>query len=163
MTAIQPTRKDIAEFFRLGLLAGVCDLPSIVRWADGIIASEASPPFAFLDLSTCESQPVSAAVDLLTGVPGERTPDLAVQMLLGHCSRLARSGALHVTDALLRLYRMATAENFPHSIYSELVWQEDAFALARDRVYGSLPEVEQSFVEYLSTFASYAPQHSTAP
>ena len=156
MTAIQPTRKDIAEFFRLGLLAGVCDLPSVVRWTDDIISSEPSPPFAFFDLSTCESQPVSSAVGFLTEVPGERTPDLAVHMLLGHCYRLARSGAIGTTDTLLRLYRMATTEHFPERIYFEFVRQEDAFALARDRVYGTLPEVEQSFIQYLSGFDSYA-------
>ena len=158
MTAIQPTRKDIAEFFRLGLLAGVCDLPSVVRWTDGIISSESSPPFAFFDLSTCESQPVSAAVGFLTEVPGERTPDLAVHMLLGHCYRLARSGAITITDTILRLYRMATTEHFPERIYFELVRQEDAFACARDGVYGTLSEVEQSFTQFLSGFDSYAPQ-----
>ncbi len=158
MTSTRPTRKDIAEFFRLGLLAGVCDLPSVVRWADDIISSEQSSLFAFYDLSTCESQPVSAAVGFLTHVPGERTPDLAVHMLLGHCYRLALSGAICITDTLLRLFRMATTEHFPERIYFELVRQEDAFALARDHVYGTLSEVEQSFTQYLSGFDSYAPQ-----
>src|SRR3989442_446735 len=101
MTATQPTRKDSAEFFRLGLLAGVCDLSAVVRWSDAVIMSEPSPPFAFFDLSTCESQPLSATLSLLVEVPGERTPNLAVHMLLGHCYRLARSRALDVLDVLV--------------------------------------------------------------
>ena len=79
-------------------------------------------------------------------------------MLLGHCYRLTRSHSISITDTLLRLYRMATTEHFPELIYFELVRQEDAFACARDGVYGTLPEVEQSFIRYLSGFDSYAPQ-----
>jgi len=155
---MQPTRKDIAEFFRLGLLAGVCDLPSVIRWTDGVISAESSPPFAFFDLSTCESQPVDAALGFLSKVPGNPTPHLAVCMLLGHCCRLTHSGAISAADTLVRLYRMAVPEHFPERIYCELVRQEDAFSLARDHIYGSLTEVEKSFTQYLSAFDSYAPQ-----
>jgi hypothetical protein len=155
MASTQPTRKDIAEFFRLSLLAGVCDLPEVVRWADAVITAESSPPFAFFDLSTCESQPVNAACGLLTEVPGERTPDLAVHMLLARCYCRFQSGILPVTETLLRLYRMARAEAFPDPIYFELVTQEDAYALARDGIYCSIPEVEKSFTDYLSRFQPF--------
>ena|SRR5436190_14052162 len=156
MTATKPTRKDIAEFFRLGLRVGACNLSTIVRWADEVITSEPSPPFAFFDLSTCESQPVSTALSLLIEVPGDRTPDLAVHMLLGHCYRLTRSHALNVLDVLVPLFRVSRVESFPDDIWSELVRQEDAFADARDGVYGSLSEVQDSFTEYLSRFQHYA-------
>ena len=156
MTATQPTRKDIAEFFRLGIRAGVCDLPKIVRWADEVITSEPFPPFAFFDLSICQSQPVSTILSLLVEVPGERTPNLAVQMLLGHCYRLARSNALDVLDVLVPLFRMSRVESFPDDIWLELVRQEDAFADARDGVHGALSEVQASFTEYLSRFQHYA-------
>jgi len=161
MTATQPTRKDIAEFFRLGLLAGVCDLSAVVRWSDSVIMSEPSPPFAFFDLSICESQPLSAALGFLTEVPDPLTPDLPVYMLLGHCYRLAQSGTLALTDTLVRLHRMARSEYFPEPVDSTLRNLDEDFYLAHNEIHGTVAGVGQKFTDYLSRFEPYAPDIST--
>ena len=160
MTATQPSRKDMAEFFRLGLLAGLCGSPFVARWADSIVAAEPSPHIAFIELCIAGSQPASTVETLLADVPGQVTPDLPVHMLLGFSSRLISAHAFTPVELLLRLYRISSLETFPERIYFEFVRQEDAISLARDEVYGTLPEVAHHITEFLRAFEPYAPDTS---
>jgi len=161
MRATEPTHRDIAEFFRLGLLAGVCDLSAIVCWADSVLTAEPSPPYAFCDLSICESQPVSSVVCLLREVPGTPTPDLPIFMLLGFCYQLAQSGSLSLSEKLVRLHRMARTEHFPDRIDSALTNLDEDLYLAREGIYGTVTEVERAFTDYLARYKSYAPDNLT--
>jgi hypothetical protein len=160
MTATQPTRKDMAEFFRLSLLSGLCEPPAVARWADSIVASESSPHIAFIELCVAGSRPASSVQTLLNDVPGRPTPDLAVRMLLGHSSRLLSSRALTAEQLLLRLYRIASLETFPERIYFELVRLEDELSLARDGVYDTIAEVAQDIATFLTEYDSHAPDNS---
>jgi len=157
MTAIQPTRRDIAEFFRLGLLAGVCDLSAIVCWADFVLTAEPSPPYPFCDLSICESQPVSSVVSLLREIPGSSTPDLAVFMLLGFCYQFVQSNSLALSETLVRLHSMARTEDFPDRVDSALSNLDEDLHLAREGIHGTVTEVERAFSDYLARYKTYVP------
>lgn len=164
MTVPQPTHKDVAEFLRLGLIAGVCDVSSVVAWADSVITETEKPPFAFLDLSTSGEEPSSSVQSFLRGIPGDLTPELSARMLLGHCHRVMKARPFSLSEAfpelLVRLYRMADSNNFPDRITSNLIEMEDGFSLARDQnyeVYGTMRDVEVNFIAFLSEFDAYAP------
>ena len=161
MDKTQPTLKDIAEFFRLALVANVCDQAMVVRWVDHVIVSEGSVPFVFFDLSTSWSQPVSTMTSLLRDVPGQPAPNVPVYMLLGHCYTLVRSGNVPATQLLARLYKMAVPEHFPETVYHALLTMEDELWLACDKVYGAVEEVAARFCAYLSEFADHAPTVSS--
>lgn len=163
MTVILPTHRDIAEFFRLGLLAGVCDLSAVVCWADSVLTSDSSPLFAFCDLSICESQPISSVVSLLREVPGSLTPDLPALMLLGYCHQLSQSGSLALTETLTRLHHMARTEHFPDRIDSALANLDEDFYLAREGIHGTVTEMERAFTDYLARYRSYAPDNLSVP
>ena len=158
MSETPPALKDIAESFRLALIAEVCEQAMVVRWADQVIASESSPPFAFFDISTSESHPRSATVGFLQDVPGRPTPDLPVYMLLGYCYAPVKSEVLSATKILVRLYKMSAVERFPERIYHALLTMEDELSLAHDRVYGTIEEVIAEFTDYLSQYVVYASQ-----
>jgi hypothetical protein len=151
----------MAEFFRLSLLAGLCEPSTVARWADSIVAAEPSPHIAFIELCIAGSQSASSVQTLLDDVPGHATPDFSVQMLLGHASRLVTAHVFTPEQLLLRLYHMASLETFPDSIYYELSAFEDELSLARDGVYGTVSEVAQDFTTFLATYDSYAPNTST--
>jgi hypothetical protein len=161
MTATQPTRKDTAEFFRLSLLAGLCEPSSVARWADSIVAAERSPHIAFIELCIAASQPASSVQTLLDDVPGQATPELPVRMLLGYSSRLVSARAFTPEQLLLRLYGIASLETFPERIYFQLVTLEDDYSLVRDGVYGTLAEVTQDITTFLNEYEQYAPDNST--
>ena len=161
MTATQPTRKDIAEFFRLGLLAGVCEPATVVQWAEQIVTEDPRPNIAFIELCVSGPQPSGVLQTLLTDVPGQATPDLPIQMLLGYSSRLIASRAFTPAQLLLRLHRISSVDAFPERIYFELVGLEDNLYLAGKGVYGTLSEVSQHIKDFLVTFEPYTPRIPT--
>jgi hypothetical protein len=135
IATVQPTRKDIAEFFRLGLLAGVCEPALVAQWAESIVAADLHPHIAFIELCISGSQSTGIIQRLLADVPNQATPDLPVRMLLGHASRLVATHIFSPEELLLRLYRIANLETFPEHIYFEFVRLEDDLSLAQDRAY----------------------------
>lgn len=151
------TYKDFAEFFRLGLLADVCELSSVARWADSVIAAESEPALAFINLTYCESQTLRTVVDHLAEVPGYFDPDLPAKMLAGHCHQLVTSGSLAAVEALDRLYRVVRAELYLTDVYDGLVSLDQDLYLAREGINGTVAEVQQAVVAYLARFASFAP------
>jgi hypothetical protein len=161
MTATVPARKDIAEFFRLGLVAGICEPSSIARWADSIVAAEPSPHIAFIELCVAGSQPASSVQTLLGAVPGQTTRDLPFRMLLGHSSRLLAAHNFTAEQLLLRLYDLARLESLHEGIYGDLSGFEDELSLARDGVFGTVADVAQHFTRFLADYEPYAPDNST--
>ena len=157
MDETMPTLKEYAEFYRLALRADVCDINTVVRWSDGVIMSVASPPLAFYDLSTSESQPLSVVTSLLINVPGGPNSERPVFMLLGHCYARVQAGGSRAEELLLRLYKMAVPECFPDRVYHTLLSLEDRFWLAHDEIAGTIEQVEVDFVAYLFKFAEHAP------
>ena len=157
MPATLSTRKDVAEFFRLGLLAGVCQPAAVALWAEAIVTAEASPHFSFIELSVSASRPASALQTLLADVPGQPTPGLPFKMLLGHCSRLLALGGVTAEPLVLDLYEAARLEAPDEDITHELSGFEDEFCLARDGVYGSMGDFARHFADFLAGFEPYAP------
>jgi hypothetical protein len=157
MTVAKPTRKDVAEFFRLSLLAGLPETQRVVDWADTIVANDCSPHFAFIELCLCASKPVGEIQALLGNVPGRATPELPMRMLLGHLSRCLREPTSVPEQVLVRLCRLSHPESFPESVYFELIRLENDYALARDGVFGSLSEVIREFADFLAGYDEYAP------
>ena len=161
MTATQPTRKDIADFFRLGLLVGFCTPSEVAQWADRIVAAEASPHIAFIELCVSGSQPASTVQTLLGDVPGEATPDLAPHILLGHSYRLITSHAISAERALRLLYPLSCGESFSEDIRFTLSAYDDELSLAHQGVYRTVADVIQQFITFLADYESYAPDTST--
>jgi len=159
---MQPTRNDMAEFFRLALNAQLSDVTSAVRWAESIVAADATPHIAFIELCISAAQPVSTILSLLADVPGDRTADLPVKMLLGHAFRLLESKAFP-EQLLLPLYQLSRIEMFPDEVEYELDRLDDAYYLALDRTYGTMADVAQKFSKFLANYERYAPDIPLKP
>ena len=125
------------------------------------MAAEQSPHIAFIELCIAGSQPSSTIQTLLADVPGQATPDLPVQMLLGHSWRLVTAHVVSAEQILLRLYGIARAVSFPEDIYYTLSGYEDVLSLARDGVYGTVANVAHEFLGFLADYKSYAPDLPT--
>ncbi len=157
MTDTPPGHKDTAEFFRLSLVAGLCDVSAVIPWADSVVSAEASPHIAMIELCCCGSQPLSTVQTLLSEIPGVVTPGLPVEMLLGFASHLVETGTVEPEQLLLRLHRMISLEDFPDSISSQLDILEDGYYLAQDSVWGTVPEVLSDFSAFLKGYEQHAP------
>jgi hypothetical protein len=157
MSNTQPTHKDVAEFFRLSLLAGFCGPSSVAQWADDIVAAEQSPDYAYIELCSSHLRAASIVRTQLSDVPGKVTSDLPFRMLLGHAARLLMSSAFSPEHLLQRLYHVSNLETFSEDIASELIRLEDGLSLARDGIYGDIPTVFEDIANFLSGFHCFAP------
>ncbi len=144
MTTNLPTHKDIAEFFRLALLTGLCAPAAAAQWADTIVSAEESPDIAFIELCCAGDQPVSALLTLLADVPGKAAPGMPGQVLLGHASRLLAAHTFTSDQLLPRIHGIANTETFPESACNELARLQEAQAFAE-------------FPAFLANYEPYAP------
>ena len=70
----EPTTKDIAEYFRLALEAGLCHENEVESWADTMIAETSSPiPDWLLKLSVEKETSKNALLQAVPGVANELT------------------------------------------------------------------------------------------
>jgi hypothetical protein len=151
----QPTRKDLAEFFRLCLLVGLSTPVSIVDWACKIVAEDAEPDLAFIDLACGASQPSSVLLTLLAAVPGEPTPDLPWQMLLGHVWSVSCEVEFPAQRVLGRLQLIGRVGNFPKHVVYKLDEMDDYWALALTGEYGTVRESAREFAAFLAKYEAY--------
>jgi hypothetical protein len=149
MTAEATRPKDIADFFRLGLLGGILPVHEPVVWADSLIAASDSPELAALELSVSEAQGRLAAIDALKAFAGPSDDTLPTHLLLARCHQLvcsAQSDEFTVLSALRGL-------PLPDDIYSRIDSLDDAKHLAEHEHYGTLDDVRADVREFLSRFA----------
>ncbi len=74
-----PSRKDIAEFFRIGILNRLFEVTALSPWIDGIIAADDAPPSSALDLAI--NTDWQETIALLQSVPGNISGVLPRDML----------------------------------------------------------------------------------
>lgn len=157
MNKPSPTDKGMAEFFRLGLSLGTCDVSQVVCWAEKVVEREEKPNHAFIELCLANNKSVSAVQSLLTDIPGTLTKGLALRMLLGHCWHIASCSPVRGERLLRPLYLLVSSEDFESDIYYALVCLEDELYLAQDKVFGTVEDVIKKFCAFLQPFASEAP------
>lgn len=154
MTAEATRPKDIADFFRLGLLGGVVSLREVIAWADSLISASESPEEAALDLSISEWQGRLAAIDALGAFSGESDDTLPTHLLLARCNELVRSGQSDEFTVLSALRGLPLYDD----IYNRVDTLDDAKYLAEHQHYGTLHDVRADVREFLRQFTQYEPQ-----
>lgn len=153
MSSITP--KDMAEFFRLGLLSGLCSPAAVISWADDIVAADSAPHLAFIELCVADALPVARLLTLLKDVPGEPTPGVNIQMLLGHAWRLTFQNAFLPEDLSNRIAQVVD-ELTCKDTFDLRKWHED-FYMAHAGLASTPGEIASEFIAYLAQFAPYAP------
>ena len=144
-----PTRKDLAEFYRLALACGLGAPADVVKWADGIVAADARPDVVFLDLACAAHQPAAAVQTLPHDVPGAADTAIVTACLLDLAVRRVREGGVSALDMTQRLYALARKDPLLDGVANTLGWLEDDYALARDGLFGTVAEVDARVVEFL--------------
>jgi hypothetical protein len=114
----EPTTKDIAEYFRLGLEGGLCRENEVESWADKLIAETSSPtPNWLLNLSI-DSE--ASENKLLQGVPGEADQITAWSLLLARLGLANRTKQFNREQIMPMLSRWSVNHEIPKPIRSEV-------------------------------------------
>lgn len=138
--------------FRISLEAGVIDRDEIIRWADGIIASE---PYDHDIANICMAGNATdkELESLLAIVSGGEEPWDGVRRMLGrmHDALLRDPGRLHEFTRFLERICIRNHYDLPEDLRF-MMGLEDDFLLAEEGQWGSVQQVEMRLIDDLVRF-----------
>ncbi len=148
-------RKDIAEFFQLGLRLGLIERHTIEQWVDSVIAAETTVSFPFTELAGA-SHLSSAIVDELLGeVPGAATPYRAGHVILALVRRRFLDGALTPEATIKVIQNVSVAASLNNLEQYRADALDDALYLATSGIHGSNEEVEKGIEKFLENYSCF--------
>jgi hypothetical protein len=121
----QPTIKDLAEYFRLALEAGLCREIEIEAWADKMIIEANSPtPDWLLNLSIERER---SKTKVLESVPGESDQISVWNLVLAKLGIAARTKQMSQERVVRILFRWAVDRVMPEEYVSWAYTLDDGF------------------------------------
>lgn len=142
--------KEKAEVFRLGLIIGIFEVKEVVAWADEVIAAEADPEFAIIDVSMAGDASNGTMASHLSKVSGDADSQKVFGALCGILSKRANttSSLSEVCGQLTALERGEGA-NFPKELSALLTTFRGAEASGE-----GLGEAARELGTYLARYES---------
>lgn len=145
-----------AQFFRIGLEAGVCKPDSAREWAISVIGAMDSPPGEVIEVSW--HKPLPQLIDDLNSVQGDADLGLAGRWLLHILLRSFRTevGLWQTIKAAKQITMSSGGPATSTELYCLLDAIEDELNLAESGTYGTVAECRADLEEILI-------QHSLPP
>ena len=109
-----------ATYYRTALLLGLVRARTVQDWAERVIASEAHPPAALLELASLPGEDLSALRRALWPLVEEPEPPAVVERLLALLSTDLAAGRRSLADTLTVLRQMRSLLRLPPQIYADL-------------------------------------------
>jgi len=148
----QPTTKDLAEYFRLALEAGLCSEKDIEAWADKMIADcKSDVPDWLLNLSIDGE---ASKNRLLDAVPGESDPGTYWNLVFAHLGRAAQVKLLTEERIVRILFRWQLNRIIPKEQEGEVYGLDDGFDGIKEG-WNSLEKFRQYFAEFFAQFREF--------
>jgi len=144
------SRKHEAERVRIGVVAGWLPVQAAVDWADRVIAEDAQPEPAVLDVSLAGRLSRSEVAALLGLVHGSADPIAVRKEALADLLAWVGDDVERGAQAARHLYEMATSGVLPEA---EFGWEpyalDDDYDLAQKGMLGTVEESLKEVREYL--------------
>jgi hypothetical protein len=156
-----PTRKEVAEFFRLGLRLGLFDTSPIIKWADSIIEQEDKPDISIIDVSLAGSRGINETITCLGEIKGHLREDVPVELLLAYFRRKLVSGQLNIDSVAAMFYSLAKMPEVTGDVAGALHVLDENLSMAEDGLCGSVEEALDDikcFLEEHGEYEQYLPQ-----
>lgn len=152
-----PSLATCAQFFRIGLEAGVCK-PDVVRaWALSVIEKMDEPPGEIIEVSW--NKPIPQLISDLNSVQGDANFEIAGQWLLYILlHEMPDEARLWQTIAAAKQVAMSTGRSAESTeLYCLLDSIEDELNLAEQEIYGTVAECRMELEAILSSHSSPPP------
>ena len=95
-----------AAFFRAALFLGLLKGERVVRWADAVIARDASAPAGFIEVAATSPEDLTTLRHALLTVCGEKESAAVVRALLGAAGRDLSAGRRSFKDTMIVLKQL---------------------------------------------------------
>ena len=116
-----PTEYSLdATYYRTALLLGLVRARTVQQWAEQVIARQAHPPAAFLEVASVSDHDLSALRRALWPLVEDPEPPTVVERLLALLSTDLAAGRRSLADTLTVLRQMRGMLRLPPQIYAEL-------------------------------------------
>ncbi len=147
-----PTTKDLAEYFRLALEAGLCGEKEIEAWADKLI-TESNGGIADWLLNLSINQEASKS-RLLDDVPSESDTTTVWNLVLAHLGRAAHAKQLTEERVVRILFRWQLERRIPKEYEGEIYGLDDGFDGIKEG-WNSLDQFQKYFAEFFEPFRAF--------
>jgi hypothetical protein len=153
-----PHFATLAEYFRIGLTAGLLRPEEASNWAIFEIARLDAPPYELIEVSYAKT-PLDA-IAALASVQGERDRQVAGGWALAQLRESLRHSDLDVRSAARQAMRIVRAAEFGDEICYRFDMIEDEVALALTGAYGTLEDCRTHLLNELSSYPLPPVSHS---
>lgn len=109
-----------STYFRTGLLLGVVRGDEVHRWAESVIAREADPPPALIDLALVDQDDLSELRHALWPLCVDPEPEVVLEAVLALLHRDLEAGRRDLTTTVMILRQMRSMLRLPRELYKSL-------------------------------------------
>lgn len=148
----------VAEYFRIGLTAGLLLPEDAANWAISEIARLDAPPYELIEVSYAET-PLDA-IAALASVQGDRDRQMAGAWALARLRESLRGPDFDVRSAAHQAMRIVRAADFRDDIYYRFDTIEDEVSLALTGTYGTLEDCRAHLLNELARYPLPPLHHS---
>ena len=159
--------KDMSDgvmtwYFRLGLVSRTLDAGVVEDWATRRVCEVDVPPIPTCELAMARTGDRAAVLGLLRDFPRSVDEEDAGWAVFsrGLHDELA-AGRRSLKDTVRVLYELEQLHELPEHLSMPVSILEDAYAQARDAVYGNLDDVKRRTLELLRTCFDETPPPAT--
>ena len=125
----------------------------VASWADTVIEREESPAPEFIDLSLAAASRSSKLLDALEDFSDAPSLGTVWEPVLEWTAARVRSGELEPGNTIRRIWAITSSSRVEiEKLENRFSILEDAYACARDGIYGSITEVRNDLLETLDEF-----------
>jgi len=154
-TGNPPNKKEIAEFFRLGLRVGALDYSAAVRWADSVLLIEQKPDIQIVEVSLSGAGGVDKTITCLQEIRGVASQDMAARLLLAFCWRKIRTKQWPDERFACLLNSIRLSGEISEDLEHTLMNLDEDLWLAEEGVCGTVEEAMKAIREFSRSFEEY--------
>ena len=151
----QPSRKDFAEFYRIGLRLHLLQPHDVELWVDRALQSDEKIAWPLTELVHASNLASSARDELLGEIPGESNKFLPGYLVLSLVQRQFRKGDITLETSIRVARDLGTVGSLPATVFQAVDSLDDGLQLAQSGTYGSIEDIRRETEQFLSQFETF--------
>lgn len=146
---------NVIHQLRAGLSTGLLKKEEVIDWAEQIVSKDRDPDIFFIDLLLSSSISTKDISHYIGSYLNFETPIVNGRPLLGLLFRRFSSGKLTLNETVLILYQLKNETLLSDREIAFIYNIDNDYDLARERIYGTLKDIERQLGDFLSNYADY--------
>lgn len=149
------TLQNELEKSRIGLSIGLISQKEFIQWVDEQIAKLDAPPYCLIDIAYNSLVPQERLVKIVYNILTEdfHRADMNYKQIKSNLFSILRQSYLrseiNLEKGVSTLFQMLSCFFSDHDDFYNMISLSDMYELAKNKIYGSLEDVERRFLELI--------------